>query len=138
MKGFFSSLVLAVLTQSSAQGQPPQGMQPANPPFAAHRPIYLDIRPARACESLTSLTLPNTTIERAAADDGVCRVTAIVTHPPAGDRETVWVALPIDSWNGRFQGTGGGGMSGGSEGNLRAPGAAGYATAATDTGHEGG
>ena len=61
-----------------------------------------------------------------------------MTHPPAGDRVKVLDALSIDKWNGRFQGMGGGGMSGGSETSLRAPAAAGYVAAATDTGHEGG
>ena len=117
--------------------------QPA-PVFAAQAPIYPDIKPARTCESLAKLELANTTIESAAVDKlapegpAACRVTAIVTHPPAGDKVKVWVALPIDRWNGRFQGMGGGGMSGGSDMSLRAPAAAGYVAGATDTGHEGG
>jgi len=129
-------LTLALLA-SAALAQPP-----AAPPFAAQKPIYPDIKPARSCESLKELTLANTTIESVLADKsvpaGVCRVTAVVTHPPAADKVKVWVALPIDTWNGRFQGMGGGGMSGGSENSLRAPAAAGYAAGATDTGHEGG
>ena len=32
------------------------------------------------------------------------------SHPPAGDRVKIYVALPITVWNGRFQGTGGGGF----------------------------
>ena len=69
----------------------------------------------------------------------MCRVTAIVTHPPAGDKVKVWIALPIDKWNGRFQGVGGGGFSRRQRrSSLRAPAAAGYVAAATDTGHEGG
>ncbi len=48
--------------------------------------------PVRTCESLASLALPNTTIESAALEPAAngrpefCRVTAVVTHPPAGDR----------------------------------------------------
>jgi len=41
-------------------------------------------------------------------------------------------------WNGRFQGTGGGGFSGGSAAGVLSPAASGYAAGATDTGHEGG
>jgi feruloyl esterase len=48
------------------------------------------------------------------------------------------VYLPTSTWNGRFQGTGGGGFSGGSEGALLTPLREGYAAAATDTGHVGG
>ena len=137
-------LILALLAPP-AHAQPPAGRpSAAPPPFAAQPPIYPDIRPVRTCESLASVALPNTTIESAAAEQppaegaAMCRVTAIVTHPPAGDRVRIWVALPIDKWNGRFQGMGGGGMSGGNEMSVRAPAAAGYAAGATDTGHEGG
>lgn len=61
-----------------------------------------------------------------------------MTHPPAGDRVTVWVGLPIEGWNGRFQGAGGGGFSGGSPRGAVQPTALGFAAASTDTGHEGG
>ena len=100
--------------------------------------------PTRTCESLTTVSLPNTTIESATNDPGdertppSCRVTAVVTHPPAGDRVKVFLALPTKGWNGRFQGTGGGGFSGGSPNSLRQPVVAGYAAGSTDTGHEGG
>jgi feruloyl esterase len=140
MRSLISLLVFLVSSVAQAQPQP----APAVSPFAAQPPLYPDIRPARPCDSLTSLALANTTIESAAIDKSlaqgstVCRVTAVVTHPPAGDKVKVWIALPIDTWNGRFQGVGGGGMSGGSEMSLRAPAAAGYVAAATDTGHDGG
>jgi hypothetical protein len=107
-------------------------------------PLFGDVTPARTCESLTSVTLANTTIEAAVVDAGdartpaSCRVTAIVTNPPAEDRIRVWVALPMKGWNGRFQGVGGGGFSGGNANAVRAPLAAGYASGSTDTGHEGG
>jgi hypothetical protein len=50
----------------------------------------------------------------AGAKPGVCRVTAVTTHPPARDTVTIWVAIPTKDWNGRFLGTGGGGFVGGS------------------------
>ena len=68
----------------------------------------------------------------------VCRVTATVTHPPAGDQIKVFVALPMKGWNGRFQATGGGGYAGGSANNITRPADLGYVAAATDTGHAGG
>src|ERR1700733_12075879 len=77
-------------------------------------------QPVRTCESLTSLSLPNTTIESAAAEPAAggrpafCRVTAVTTHPPAGDRIRIFIGLPLTGWNGRFEGVGGGGFSGGS------------------------
>ena len=107
-------------------------------------PLFGDVTPTRTCESLAGVTLANTTIETALVHAGdartpaSCRVTAIVTNPPAEDRIRVWVALPMKGWNGRFQGVGGGGFSGGNAEAVRAPLAAGYASASTDTGHEGG
>src|SRR6187397_3190196 len=82
------------------------------PPPAIPRPLVPNAAPARACDALRTLTLPDTTIESAAEDAGnanvpaSCRITAIVTHPPAGDRVTIWIALPMTNWNGRFQGVG--------------------------------
>ena len=91
-------------------------------------------------ERLTEVSLPNTTIDSVElnAADGSCRVRATVTHPPTGCRVKVFVALPTKDWNGRFQGTGGGGYVGGNPNALSGPLRSGYATAATDTGHEGG
>jgi feruloyl esterase len=100
--------------------------------------------PVRTCDSLLSLSFPNAVIESAAVEGGegagpaVCRVSATVTHPPAGDRVRIFVELPVTQWNGRFLGTGGGGFSGGSPQQLRQQTLLGYVTAATDTGHEGG
>ena len=104
------------------------------------KPLYPGLTPACACESLTNLSLPNTTIESAVVDTSnrMCRVTAIVTHPPAGDRVKVWIGLPLTNWNGRFQGTGGGGFLGGHSNSLRGPVRQGFSAGATDTGHEGG
>lgn len=106
----------------------------------AFKPLYPDAKPVCGCEDLANVKLPNTTIESAAVDpkDGSCHVTATVTHPPSGDRVKVWIALPVTNWNGRFRGNGGGGYVGGNPGSLRGPVAQGFATGATDTGHEGG
>jgi hypothetical protein len=102
------------------------------------KPAIANAKPVRACESLASVALPNTTIESAAVDPnnpGVCRVTAVTTHPPAGDKVRIWVAIPTTNWNGRFLGTGGGGFSGGSAAGVNQPIASGFAAGATDTGH---
>jgi Tannase and feruloyl esterase len=101
-------------------------------------------QPVRTCESLTSLSFPNTTIESAAIEpaqgnrSAFCRVTAVTTHPPAGDRIKIFIGLPLTGWNGRFEGVGGGGFSGGSATGVAAPVGQGYAAGSTDTGHEGG
>jgi hypothetical protein len=108
----------------------------ALPPVAAW--LLSGQAPARTCESLLSVTLLNTTIDSATAANGVCRVDATVTHPPAGDKVRIYIALPLEKWNGRFQGTGGGGFSGGSPNSLAGPSSQGFATASTNTGHDGG
>src|SRR4029450_7997674 len=85
------------------QGQP--GVQSSGPPPAAPKPAIPGARPVRLCESLASVELRDTTIDSATIDQRksgpVCRVTATVTHPPAGDRIKVFVALPMQDWNGR-------------------------------------
>lgn len=116
--------------------------QPVNPlpPIVAPKPVYADSDPIRTPGDLYKVALPNTTIDLVEIDpeDGSCRVTATVTHPPANDRVKVWIALPMENWNGRFRGNGGGGFRGGGISSLKGPVKQGYATGATDTGHEGG
>ena len=103
--------------------------------------LFPGIVPVCPCESLTNVALPNTRIESAVVDatNNACRVTAIVSHPSANkDRVHVWIALPLTNWNGRFRGNGGGGYMGGSPGSLPGSVRQGFASGATDTGHEGG
>jgi feruloyl esterase len=104
------------------------------------RPIFAENAPVISHEELAKISLPNTTIDSVElnAATGSCRVRATVTHPPTGCRVKVFVALPTMGWNGRFQGTGGGGYAGGNSGGLSRPLRLGFATAGTDTGHEGG
>ena len=125
----------AVLVGQRGTGAPP----PPRP-----KPLIASAVPTRSCESLRELTLTDTTIEAASADAGTaqvpasCRVTAIVAHPSTRDRIRIWIALPMTDWNGRFQGVGGGGFSGGNPNAVAQPLRAGYAAGSTDTGHEGG
>jgi hypothetical protein len=125
-------------------GQPPvqPGAPSPGPPPVRPKPAIPDARPVRSCESLASVEWPDTTIDSVSVDPRqsgpVCRVTATVTHPPAGDQIKIFVALPMQGWNGRFQATGGGGYAGGSPNNITQPADLGYVAAATDTGHAGG
>jgi hypothetical protein len=108
---------------------------------APPKPLVANAKPVRSCESLANVALPNTTIESAAVDaanPGICRVVAVTTHPPAGDKVRIWIAIPTSNWNGRFLGTGGGGFAGGQATGVNQPAALGFAAAATDTGHAGG
>jgi hypothetical protein len=108
---------------------------------------------AASCESLSTLTLPETTITTAESVPAgtfappygnavrelpaFCRVTGVIA--PTSDsniRFEIW--LPVSGWNSKFLGVGNGGFAGSISyealgGDLRR----GYATAATDTGHEG-
>ena len=75
----------------------------------------------RSCESLTTVTLPNTTMDAATVDPGnettppSCRVTADHHASAAGDKVTIW-HLSSESTTGTaaFRDVGGGGFSGGS------------------------
>ncbi len=121
---------------------------------------------AAPCESLSTLKLPDTTITMAqsvaagaytpAAGGGrggarggaaanpyadlpaFCRVA--LTIKPTGDSDIkVEVWMPMSGWNGKFQGVGNGGWSGSiAVADLATGLRRGYATASTDTGHEGG
>lgn len=107
------------------------------------KPIYADSKPICDCEALAKLKLPNTKIISASvvAKDSMCRIEAIVNHPPANDSVVVWLALPIDNWNGRFEGLGGGGFLGGSPDLIPNKNPAlikGFAVGSTNTGHNGG
>src|SRR6516165_4697332 len=72
------------------------------------KPLYGEISPVCDCSSLAKVSIPNTRIESALVNEkeGTCRITAIVNHPPANDSVKVWIGLPIQHWNGRFEGTG--------------------------------
>ena len=100
--------------------------------------IFPDAAPIMSCEALRRVVIPDTTIDAAAlsASDGSCRVATTVTHPPAHNPIKVFIALPMQGWNGRFRGTGGGGYAGGDVGSLNIPVTEGYAVGATDTGNE--
>jgi feruloyl esterase len=119
---------------------------------------------ANSCEGLTSLTLPDTTITLAqsVAAGALTLPRAIGQNPPAALAEValkdlpafcrvelsmkpskdsdikVEVWMPASGWNGNFIAVGNGGWAGSiSYALMMSPLARGYATASTDTGHEG-
>jgi feruloyl esterase len=126
--------------------------------------VALALLAATTCENLTKVSLPNTTITLAKTIDAgtfppppprggapatanpfanlpaFCRVQA--TLKPSNDSDIkmeLW--MPVASaWNGKFRGTGNGGLGGGAAVNANplANGVRlGYATAGNNTGHEG-
>src|SRR5262245_13977980 len=114
---------------------------------------------AAPCASLSGLKLADTTITLAQSVAGgaftpaggggrggaqysdlpaFCRVAATIKPTPDSDiKIEVW--LPSANWNGKFEAVGNGGWNGNIDQNALAAGLRrGYATASTDTGHEGG
>jgi feruloyl esterase len=99
---------------------------------------------ASPCDDLKSLPLRNVAVtatemvKAAPAVPAHCRITAVVTPVPESHiKIEVW--LPADGWNGKLEIVGNGGWAG----VISTPAMAsalreGYATASTDTGHEGG
>ena len=101
---------------------------------------------AGPCENLRSVTRPHTTITaaqlvpaaQASALPAHCRVAAIV-RPSPDSHITVEIWMPVENWNGKFQAVGNGGWAGTLPLSAMAEALkAGYATASTDTGHQGG
>jgi hypothetical protein len=132
-------IIASILCLSLSVNAFAQTLQPQKPV----KPLYADSKPICDCAALLKVSLPNTKIISAAVleKDSMCRIEAIVNHPPANDSVVVWLALPIKNWNGRFSGIGGGGFLGGSP-DLN-PGKNpllinGFAVGSTDTGHRGG
>lgn len=102
------------------------------------KPIYNNIKPAISSDQLLLISIPNTIIESAIVDPkGFCQVIAIVNHPPSNDRVKVWVNLPLENWNGRFCGKGGGGFAGGFPTFMGDLTKQGFAVGCTNTGHDG-
>lgn len=128
--------VSAVATPDAAQAQ-----APASTPSAA----------ADRCTQLTGRQIGDGTVEKAEfvpagsklvmvpdpTSFGFCRVTARTSSGPASTiKVAVW--LP-EQWNGKMAGLGGGGYSGGfasADVSFRGPVSKGYATLATDAGHD--
>lgn len=82
---------------------------------SAAAPARSSTESARSCESLASLALPNTTVTSAttvaatATVPEYCNFQLTVNNPPSNDAVRVGVFLPTSTWNGRFEGIGGGG-----------------------------
>ncbi|KAK9415288.1 putative Carboxylic ester hydrolase [Seiridium unicorne] len=94
-------------------------------------------RQATACVSLTAPAVEDASITSLAAveNSGICEVYVYLTHTGASDNVSVITFLPINNWNGRFQGTGGGGFStGGSATQLTTSAQSGWAVSTTDGG----
>ncbi len=107
---------------------------------------------AQSCDSLIRLALPRATVKRAESETAgsfappagkaiphlpaFCRVVGVIT--PSSDsiiQFELW--MPASRWNGKFQGIGNGGFAGSIEYEpMAAAVQRGYATAATDTGHQ--
>lgn len=132
-------ILAALLTAALVSTDQPRAQGFRGPPLGEiPKPAIANASPQRTCESLAAVALPDVVIESAELDNGICRVEAIKTHPPTGDEIRIWVGIPTANWNGRFLGVGGGGFSGGGAAGINQPLELGYASGATDTGHQGG
>jgi feruloyl esterase len=107
------------------------------------------------CESLAQLSLQNTTVTAAQSvaagaftqgkqNDAFrvlpafCRVTATI-RPVADSEIKIEVWMPASGWNGKFRGTGNGGLGGSMNfAGIAAAMRGGYAVAGNNTGHDGG
>ncbi|MEU1005796.1 tannase/feruloyl esterase family alpha/beta hydrolase [Streptomyces tibetensis] len=90
-------------------------------------------QPVQSCESLTDLRFPDGTTVTSASQTTttpvICNVELLVPQDIH-----MRVSLPVGTWNGRFQGVGGGGFNG-SIPDTESAAKAGYAAAGSDSGH---
>ncbi|KXT10538.1 hypothetical protein AC579_6103 [Pseudocercospora musae] len=71
------------------------------------------------------------------SDLNICNVTVTYTHPGRDDTIHIDIWLPLEDWNGRFQGAGGGGWAmGPSIDKLASAASQGFSVARTDGGHD--
>ncbi|WP_427918350.1 tannase/feruloyl esterase family alpha/beta hydrolase [Streptomyces sp. cg40] len=110
-------------------------------PEAACRHIAAPTVPGAVVESVTARVQPAGDVSGGSGSatvtsvPAVCDVTVVVSHPGVGDHVSTRVWLPLSSWNGRFQATGGGGyLAGGGATALAAAVQTHYAAATTDAG----
>jgi feruloyl esterase len=102
------------------------------------KPAYENCTPVISTDNLQKVSVPNTVIETVVVDPkGFCQVIAVINHPPSKDRVKVWINLPLQNWNGRFCGTGGGGFAGGFPEYMGELTKQGFAVGSTNTGHDG-
>lgn len=145
-RGFAAALAICIaqgLIPATAApiAQPLDGLEEMLQLPTAVAPVLGQVMPAHPCESLLTTRLSNDAMVRdASIEPGKgsasewCRVTIEIRSPPAPDIVTVWLVLPIDHWNGRFLGLGGGGWVSGFPAALDAGAALGFATAITNAG----
>ena len=110
-------------------------------PLAAGAPTQSPPASRMACGEVASLMLPDVKITEsapvAAAASGAVRVPHCRVNGVIGTEIRFSLLLP-DTWNGKFMMGGGGGFVGTIDNQARASVNAGFATAGTDTGHQGG
>lgn len=118
---FIIRLLLATIINTTAASLSPHNARRALSCTASSFPY-----PSIPGISITSLVAQSTS--------SGCQVTITLTHPGTGDNVTNWLVLPT-TWNGRFQGVGGGGYTAGALVSLAPIAAQGYACVSTDSGH---
>jgi feruloyl esterase len=130
----------ALLVAATCKAQPgPQNLWQL--PTAAPVPALVQTHALRSCESLLK-GLPGAGVVREAVtipgSNGAgawCRVT-IEIHEKSGHPISVWLALPIENWNGRFLGLGGAGWVPGLPFSILLGSSLGFATATTNAGRD--
>jgi hypothetical protein len=141
-------VVAALIVASTAATSAPAFGRPA-----ASRPASVALAAPDSCAGLTTLSLPNTTINSAVVAPAgtvpppipglglppapvveTCRVHATVTTPGVNDQIGVDVWMPVNGWNGRFQGVGGSAFIAGHPYFMVGAVDAGYSAAVTDAG----
>ncbi len=126
---------------AAAQTSPPTDQTLARWQFGEAQFPAKSARPPRIdCTALRSVRLPlGATVAQsdmvADAPGKWCSVRIEVRRDGARAPITIWAGLPIDDWNGRFLGLGGGGYVTGGPSAIASAVRLGFATASTNSGH---
>jgi len=113
---------------------------PDSPPVSL---VASAVNAKRSCDDLSHASLPESmtvasvmTMPTDAFNAAPwCKVAVRMAHPPASSIATAWIGLPLQGWNGRFLGLGGGGWQAGIPAGLSPAVAKGFAVGLTDAGH---
>ncbi|KAI0146767.1 feruloyl esterase B [Pestalotiopsis sp. NC0098] len=104
---------------------------------ASRIPHRSEKRQGTVCAELTAPEVDGASVTSISTveNGNICEVYIYLTHIGSNDNVSVITFLPIDNWNGRYQGTGGSGFStGGDKCQLSGPSQAGWAVGTTDGG----
>ena len=110
---------LLSLASSAAAKQECNAEEIPHPKYFGTRVTGIEAKEVHAYEDWFFIDHQNVPFERNPIN--FCNITLSYTHPGQNDNVNVYVWLPLENWNGRFFGQGGGGWTAGHDGMTTRP-----------------